>query len=144
MPPESEPGHPVRLGPLIYAMTGPSEEVEIFEQDVQRAAALPGPEAFTQHGSNDFEWAEHVSQIIAAMQKESRTVLVCQLATTTLREGGRIIRFLSDDGQVDVCGVWRSQVLAGSKHADREQAFIERLLRHWADPASTDQISLVD
>jgi hypothetical protein len=72
------------------------------------------------------------------------TVVVYQLAITALREGGRIIRSISDDGQVDVCGVWRSQVLAGSKRAEREQAFIERLLQHWANPDSTDQISLVD
>ncbi len=72
LPPESEPGHPVRLGPLIYAMTGPSEEVEIFEQDMHRAAAQPGPEAFTPHGSLDFEWTEHVSHIIAAMRMHQR------------------------------------------------------------------------
>jgi len=146
LPADNEPERSsVRMSPLIYAMTGPSDHVSIFEQDVQRVAAQRTQQASEERDRLNIEWIKHIEQVIERIQQESAPALVSQLAITALQEGGRIERALSENGQVDVCGVWRSNLPAHSTSAEaqRENAFIKRLLLHWADPSSTDTISVV-
>jgi len=69
---------------------------------------------------------------------------ISQVAITTFQDGGRIIRVLSDDGKVDVCGVWRNQFSGNGQYVEEEKALVKRLLLHWADPDSLDQITVGD